>query len=425
MILTARLVLPISSPPIVDGGLVVRDGSICAVGKASALIRDFTAEPHEDLGNAVLLPGLVNAHTHLELTGLHGRLPLGRSFTEWAVALLDLRHELDDTFFAASAYRGITTLLRSGVTCVADVTTCGSSVAPLKAAGLRGIIYQEILGPHPEQAAVRLDAAEQALRSLQLETDGTLLSVGLSPHAPYSLSEPLALRCAELLRSRDLPATIHAAESPEEVTYIGLGLGPIATTLLPAVGRHAPSHRICGDSPIAFLDRTGLLSDRLLVVHAVHAGMSDLKLLKQRGAAVAVCPRSNHYLKVGTAPLPRCLAASLRVGLGTDSLASNETLSLWDEMRFAHRVYGEAVTPQQLVTMATLGGAAALGMAGAIGSLATGKRADLTALAIDRVDEADAYGSLLDQASDDSVVLNMVDGKILYRREGATRWSCH
>jgi cytosine/adenosine deaminase-related metal-dependent hydrolase len=148
--------------------------------------------------------------------------------------------------------------------------------------------------------------------------------------------------------------------------------------------------------------------------------MSDLKLLRQRGVALAVCPRSNHYLKVGTAPLPRYLAASLRVGLGTDSLASNETLSLWDEMRFAHRLYGEAVTPQQLVTMATLGGADALGMAGTIGSLTPGKRADLIALAIDHLDDADPYGSLLRQTSDDSVVLSMVEGKMLYQRESVT-----
>jgi 5-methylthioadenosine/S-adenosylhomocysteine deaminase len=124
---------------------------------------------------------------------------------------------------------------------------------------------------------------------------------------------------------------------------------------------------------------------------------------------------------VGTAPLPRCLAASLRVGLGTDSLASNETLSLWDEMRFAHRLYDGAITAQQLVTMATLGGATALGMADTIGSLAPGKRADLTALAIDRLDDADPYGSVLDQATDGSVVLSMVEGKILYQREGAAR----
>ncbi|WP_337287801.1 amidohydrolase family protein [Candidatus Methylomirabilis sp.] len=425
MILTARLLLPISDPPILDGGLFIRDGAICAVGKASELIREFPTEPHDDLGSAVILPGLVNAHTHLELTGLHGRLPLGKSFTEWVTALLGLRAELDDEFFATSARLGATTLLRSGVTCVADITMFGSSVAPLKAAGLRGIIFQEILGPHPEQAMERLDAAEKALQSLQLHTDGSLLSVGLSPHAPYSLSEPLLLRCAELLRRRNLPATIHLAESPEEVTYIGLGLGPIATELLPAVGRHSSSHRVCGESPVAFIDRVGLLSDQLLAVHLVHVGMSDLKLLRQRGVALAVCPRSNHYLKVGTAPLPRYLAASLRVGLGTDSLASNDTLSLWDEMRFARRLYDGAVTPQQLVTMATLGGADALGMAGTIGSLTPGKRADFIALAIDHLDDADPYGSLLSQASDDSVVLSMVEGKILYQCEGTARWNCH
>ncbi|MDE2059641.1 MAG: amidohydrolase family protein [candidate division NC10 bacterium] len=421
MILTARLVLPISGPPLLDGGLFIRDGAICAVGNAAALLRDFATEPHDDLGNTVLLPGLVNVHTHLELTGLHGRLPLGKSFTEWAIALLDLRAELDDEFFATSVRLGATALLRSGVTCVADITTSGSSVVPLKAAGLRGVIFQEILGPHPEQATERLDAAEQALRSLQRQTSESLLSVGLSPHAPYSLSEPLLLRCAELLRRQRLPATMHVAESPEEVTYIGLGLGPIAAKLLPVVGRHSPSHRVCGESPVAFLDRVGLLSDRLLAVHLVHVGISDIQVLRQRGVALAVCPRSNHYLMVGTAPLPRCLAASLRVGLGTDSLASNETLSLWDEMRFAHRLYGGAITAQQLVTMATLGGATALGMADTIGSLAPGKRADLTVLGIDHLDDTDPYGSVLNQATDGSVVLSMVEGKILYQREGVTR----
>jgi len=421
VILSARLLLPISDPPILDGGLFIRDGAICAVGKASELIREFPTEPHDDLGSAVILPGLVNAHTHLELTGLHGRLPLGKSFTEWVTALLDLRSELDDEFFTASAHMGATTLLRSGVTCVADITTSGRSVAPLMASGLRGIIFQEILGPHPEQAMERLDAAEQAIQSLQLQTDGSLLSVGLSPHASYSLSEPLLLRCAELLRRRNLPATIHLAESPEEVAYIGLGLGPIASELLPAVGRHSPSHRVCGESPVAFLDRAGLLSEQLLAVHGVHVGGADRALLKQRGVALAMCPRSNDYLNVGTAPLTRYLASGLRVGLGTDSLASNETLSLWDEMQFAHRLYGGVVKAQQLVTMATLGGATALGMAGAIGSLTPGKRADLTALAIDHLDDADPYGSLLSQASDGLVVLSMVEGKIVYQREGAER----
>lgn len=421
MILTARLLLPISSPPLLDGGLLIRDGAICAVDKASTLIRDFATEPHDDLGSAVILPGLVNAHTHLELTGLHGRLPLDRSFTEWATALLDLRSELDGSFFATSAQLGAMTLLRSGVTCVADITASGRSVAPLKAAGLRGIVFQEILGLDPEQVAERLDAVETALQSLQLQASGSLLSVGLSPHAPYSLSEPLLLRCAELLQQRRLPATIHLAESPEEVTYIGLGLGPIVTKLLSAVGRHSPSHQICGESPVAFLDRVGLLSEQLLAVHLVHVGLSDLQLLGQRRVALTVCPRSNHYLRVGTAPLLRCLAVSPRVGLGTDSLASNETLSLWDELRFAYRLYGGTVTAQQLMTMATLGGAAALGMAGAIGSLTPGKRADLVALAIDHLDDTDPYTSLLSQVSDSLVVLSMVDGKVLYQREEATR----
>ncbi|MBI2902647.1 MAG: amidohydrolase family protein [Candidatus Methylomirabilis oxyfera] len=415
MILTARLLFPISAPPIQDGSLLIRDGIIRAVGPISTLQRDFPGEPSTSLGDAILLPGLVNAHTHLELTGLHGRLPLGRSFTEWAGALLTLRPTLDGTFFASSSMEGAATLLRSGVTCVADITSSGASLHPLKTLGLRGIVFQEVLGLDPEQAADRLTAAEEALRSLALEASGSLLSVGLSPHAPYSLSERLLDRCADLLRRSNIPATIHLAESPEEVAYIGLGLGPIASDLLPLVGRGAPSHRVLGESPTAFLARLGLLSKRLTAVHAVHLGGSDLELLRQHGVALALCPRSNSHLRVGTAPLPRYLAYRLRVGLGTDSLASNETLSLWDEMRFALTLYDGAVTPQQLVTMGTLGGASALGMATEIGSLDPGKRADVIALAIDHLDDTDPYGSLVRQASEKSVVLSMVDGKVLYR----------
>lgn len=415
MILTASRILPISAPPLLGGGLVIRDGVIHAVGQASTLIRDFPTEPCEPLGDVVILPGLVNAHTHLELTGLHGRLPLGRSFIEWAAALLALRLELDSAFYTASASMGAAILLRSGVTCVADITASGASLGPLKALGLRGIVYQEVLGLDPDQAIERLRAAEEGLRSLAAEANGSLLSVGLSPHAPYSLSEPLLEGCANLQRRTPFPTTIHLAESSDEVAYIGLGLGPIASELLPRVGRHSPSHRICGESPVAFLTRFGLLSERLLAAHAVHVGGSDLELLKAHGVALVICPRSNHHLRVGSAPLPRYLASRLRVGLGTDSLASNETLSLWDEMRFALTLYGGAVTPQQLVTMATLGGAAALGMATEIGSLEPGKRADLITVALDDFDDSDPYGSLLLQASEKSVILTMVDGKILYR----------
>ncbi len=423
MILTARLLLPISGPPLADGGLLIRDGVIQTVGRASALIRDFPGERHEDLGSAVLLPGLVNAHTHLELTGLRGRLPLGQPFTQWVTTLLALRSGLNGAFYVASASEGAAMLLRSGVTCVADVTASGASLGPLKALGLRGIVFQEILGLDPDQAMERLAAAEQTLSSLAAEASGSLLSVGLSPHAPYSLSETLLERCADLLSRRNLPSTIHLAESPEEVAYIGLGLGPIAGDLLPLVGRRSPSHRVCGESPAAFLARFSLLSERLLAVHAVHMGGSDIQLLKEHGVALALCPRSNHHLKVGVAPLPRYLASGLRVGLGTDSLASNETLSLWDEMRFALTLYGGAVTAEQLLAMATLGGASALGMASTIGSIASGKRADVIAVAIDQPDGVDPYASLVHQVSDESVMFSMVNGDIVYQRQGAAGWS--
>jgi 5-methylthioadenosine/S-adenosylhomocysteine deaminase len=415
VILTSRLVLPISAPPIPDGALMISDGAIAAIGQAAALSREFPDEPREDLGNAVLLPGLVNAHTHLELTGLQGQLPLGRSFSEWLVALISLRRAMTQAFFDRSATEGAARLLRGGVTCVADITASGASLPAIRDAGLRGIVFQEVVGLDPDEAAARAYAAEDAVHALADAAQGGLVGVGLSPHAPYSLSEPLLARCAELIRRGALPATIHLCESADEVTYIGLGLGPIATDLLPVVGRRWPSHRVCGESPVALLARCGLLSDRLLAVHAVHVGASDIELLARHDVALALCPRSNHYLRVGAAPLPRYAALRLRLGLGTDSLASNESLSLWDELRFALASYEGAVTARDLLRMATLGGASALGLDAHIGSLEPGKRADLTAVAIEALGDDDPYRALVLRASEASVILTMVNGTVRYR----------
>lgn len=417
-ILAAHLLLTMISPPLEDGAISVEDGIILEVGKRKELLRRYPFSSLKDLGKAAILPGLVNAHTHLELTALH---PPKGPFLDWLLNLIEAKQGLDEAFYRRSAQQGIEELLRAGTTTVGEITSAGASFQALKARGLRGIVYYEALGPDPERAEVIAEGVEEKVKALRNEA-GSLLKVGLSPHAPYSLSEKLLDLLSELAQRLQLPLAIHLAETMEEATYIRNGTGPILERLLQGKGgRGDSSHRSRGLTPVELLARHGLLTPSTLAVHAVHVGEGDRELLASHGVSIAHCPRSNYFLQVGTAPLLAYLAKGMRVGLGTDSLASNESLSLWDEMRFAFALHGGKVSAERLLRMATLGGAEALGLAKEIGSLEPGKRADLVAVRLHgfgltgpAAGDRDPYRFLVFNIGSGDVILTMVDGKILY-----------
>jgi 5-methylthioadenosine/S-adenosylhomocysteine deaminase len=217
-----------------------------------------------------------------------------------------------------------------------------------------------------------------------------------------------------MLHRLRLPSCIHAAESAEEVEFLATGRGAIADLLYPAVGCRVPPARSPARSPIEYLDSLGALTWRPLLVHAVHVDAADIQRMLGRGACVAHCPRSNARLSDGTAPVAEFLARGIPVGLGTDSLASVPTLDLWDEMRAAAQAGG--LTPSQILEMATLGGARALGLADQVGSLAVGKRADLIAVSARVVAASDPVGSLLSETRGENVVLSLVDGQVRHHR---------
>ena len=419
-ILAAHLLLPMTSPPIEDGALSVEDGIILEVGRREELLKRYPSLPVEDLGEAAILPGLVNVHTHLELTALHS-LPKG-PFLDWLLSLIEAKQGLDEGFFKRSASQGIDMLLRTGTTSVGEVTSAGASFPALKASGLRGIVYYEVLGLDPERAEAIAEGAGEKVEAMRRAAGG-LLKIGLSPHAPYSLSERLLDLLSQLAQRLQLPLAVHLAETAEEAAYIRHGAGPILERLLPAkAGREGPSHSSRGETPVQFLARHGLLSPSTLAIHAVHIGEGDRDLLASHGVSIAHCPRSNHFLQVGVAPLPAYLTKGMRVGLGTDSLASNESLSLWDEMRFALELHGGRVPAEELLRMATLGGAEALGLLKEIGSLEPGKRADLIAVRLHSFGSTglttgggDPYQFLITNIGPGDVLLTMVDGKVLFR----------
>jgi cytosine/adenosine deaminase-related metal-dependent hydrolase len=414
-VLTSRWVFPVTSPPIADGAVVIHEGEILAVGPRADVVAAFSGGPRWDLGDAAILPGLVNCHTHLELGGAI-RLVKDGGFAAWVVAVVEGRRQASLSAQAAAAERGVQSLLRSGTTCLGEVSSTGQSLLPLLHAGLRGVVYREVLGLPPEEAEARCDAAREDIQRIQAAVRGGRLRVGLSPHSPYGLSEALFGACDGMLRGSDLPCCIHVAESRDEAEFLATGDGEIRRRLYPAVGCEIPPPRRRAGSPVEYLAGVGALAWRPLLVHAVHVDEADVGRLVRSGARVAHCPRSNTLLSGGVAPVFEFLRQGIPVGLGTDSLASAPSLDLWDEMRAALDVHAGRLTPDQVLSMATLGGAQALGLGDSVGGLAPGKRADLIAVPAESVDASDPSGSLIAGTRGEDLLLSLIEGEVRFNR---------
>lgn len=376
----ARWVVPVSRPPLVDATVAVEGDRIVYVGPR----RDAPRGASLDLGDAVLLPGLVNAHTHLELTALRGLLD-GLPFVEWIRALTRARAAvLDEDAMRDSALLGIAEGLRAGITTYADTSASGVVLGALRAMGVRGIMYQEVFGPDPGQRAemlARLRLAVERLRPLE----SPLVRLGVSPHAVYTVHEDLLVDVAAYAMQEGLPVAMHVAESDAEMAFLREGDGPFAEGLRArgiAVVRR--SH-----SPVHLLVELGVTLARPLLIHCVKVDPSDIAFAAEWGCPVAHCPASNAKLGHGIAPLREMLDAGIVVGLGSDSVASNDAMHLLGEARLAaltqnaRRGDPAALSAVEALTLATAGGARALGVADRVGSLEVGRAADLAAFGLD------------------------------------------
>ena len=417
MIYRARFVLPITRDPIEGGGVLVRDGRIEAVG--TDLAKAAPGEPVEDLGNAVILPGLVNAHSHLDYTIARGLVD-DEPFFPWIRRLTELGARLGHEDFLASARLGALQLVRSGVTAIGDSTFSGAAVEAAAEAGLRGIVYQETFGPDPSgDYDAQVKGLEDRIGELQRKA-GALIAVGVSPHSVYTSCERLLRLVADLAREAGLPVALHVAETQEELDLVQSGAGPIADFYR----MFGLEFRARGVTPVRYLDDIGMLSRKTVAAHCVHVTDADLDILAEQQTGVAHCPKSNAKLGVGIAPLDRIIGRGIAAGIGTDGAASDNALDMFEEMRFAvlaqraARADVKAMDAHRILELATLGGATALGIEAEIGSLEPGKRADLIGVdlsAASAFPAPDPYSALVYSCSASDVVLSVVDGEVIYR----------
>jgi len=417
MIYRAHFVLPITRDPIESGEVLVRDGKIQAIGLD--LAASLPDEPVEDLGHAVILPGLVNVHTHLDYTIMRNMVE-NQPFFPWIRRLTELGGRLDYEDWLASARLGALQLIRSGVTCIGDSTFSGAVVEAAKEAGLCGTIYLETFGSDPSaEYEQQVEALAERVHELNSNA-GDRVSVGVSPHSVYTSSEKLLRLVIDLVTDEGLPVALHVAETQEEIAFIKNAEGLIAdyykTFNFDLKAR--------GKTPVEYLHELGLPSSKTVAAHCVHVTEADLDILAEEQVRVAHCPKSNAKLGVGTAPLTEIVQRGIITGIGTDSAASDDNLDMFEEMRFAVLAQRavkenvEAMNAQRVLELATMGGAAVLGLDLEIGSLEPGKQADMIAVDLSSPSvfpSTDPYSALVYGCSASDVLMTMIDGEIVYR----------
>jgi len=359
---SADWVLPVSVPPIADGAVAVEAGRIAAVGTRAELGQGRHFE------NAAIFPGFVNAHSHLEYAVYAGFGDGTADFADWISTHVERKQRLDLGDVVDIARLGAAECLASGITTVGDCAFSGASARACNELGLRAITYLEVFGDDTNAALARFDN----LRQVAAPAFGELVSPGISPHAPYTVSAEVYAACASL----DLPVATHISESASEIAYLTGGAGPWDSFRELLV---EPS----GTTGTRMLAAAGLLGPGLAAAHCVMVEPDEIQLLADSGTAVAHCPRSNAQLGCGAAPLRDLLDAGVTVGLGTDSPASTPSFDMFEELRAA--VYTararerrpDALSATEALELATLGAAKVLGMDTEIGSLEPGTAADL------------------------------------------------
>ncbi len=422
-IIAARHILPISAEPIENGAVAVENDKIISVGTIEQISKNFPETEIENFGEAAVLPGFVNAHSHLEITAMRGYLDdVEEDFYAWLIKLTKGRAEhLTENDVKTAALFGALEGARAGVTCFGDIGRMGfAGFEALKKNGLRGIVFQETEFS-PDDKTAEDDFEKLKTKFLELkETETILVKAGISPHAPYTVGRKLFEKITDYAIAENIKISIHAAESLQEKALLETGTG-FFSEVYKNYGFEWTNPNC---SPIEYLDKLGVLESQPLLGHCINVSDSDIDLIRKSNSKIAHCPKSNAKFGHGIAPLEKFLDAEIAVGFGSDSVASNNTCDILEEARFAtllartRTCKKRFLTAKEIIKTATLGGARSLGLENEIGTIETGKQADLCVISLDNAAQMpvyDIYSALLFASNARDVHLTMVAGREVFK----------
>lgn len=422
MLLTARYVLPVATPHIEYGAVLVRDDKIVEIGEASHLKELHPDEPVRDFGLAALMPGFIDMHTHMEYTAMRGLVD-DLPYSEWKLQLMQRERHFSGQDWEDSAMLGSLEALQSGITTIADITRTGASARSARATGLRAIIYREVATMEKSNVAPVMERAAADIAGWRELSDDGRITVGIAPHAPYSCHPELFRRVAAFAAD-GTPVAIHLAGSKEEYDFVKYGSSMLATDVRDTYDADAPGWLPTGVSPVRYVQQWGLYEvPNILGVHCTQVDEADIEVLAHNDVAIAHCPRCEAKLGMGVAPLEKFLRAGIRVGLGTDSPAASNSMDVFEEMRIGllvqRAILGEErfMNARQFVKMATLDAARALKMESQIGSLEPGKQADIIAVDLSKSHQIPThhpYSTLVHTANQENLLATMIAGSFVY-----------
>jgi cytosine/adenosine deaminase-related metal-dependent hydrolase len=405
--INADWVLPISSPPIKDGAVVVEGNIIKAVGGKKKLSK-FPSDEIIDCSDKILLPGFINAHSHLELTGFKGKIEKGLPFTDWARKVVSVRKNITEDEIRTAIQDGLDELISSGVTAVGDFSQTGITAKLLREKGLRGTVFLEFSGFNPDKKDEKMRGLKELFTALR--TPHSAFRIGVAPHAPYSVSRELLKESYSFAKRNRLPFSIHISEMPEEVRFIKTGSGAMKDLLI-EFGVWNDKWIPPKTTPVQYLYNLGILKGTI-AIHLNIATPQDINLLKENDVSIVYCPGSNKWFgRDWKYHLREFLNKGINIAIGTDSFSSNEKLNMFYEMRIIKENFPD-IDNNTILKMATINGAKAIGFDGEIGEIEVGKRADIIGIDIKDNPINDPLDYVINMAEKAS--FRMIDGEEIY-----------
>ncbi len=364
-----------------------------------------------DIGNSILLPGFINSHCHLELTGFRNLLNRNSSFSRWVEDIIRLKLKTPQEDFEQFVETGIVEGIKGGCTFFADISGSFTSASALERTGARGMVFYEAIGYGKKDSARVFGQLKETIK-IHKERNYRNILPAISPHAVYSVSKEIFKKCSDFSVTEKLPVQIHCAETKEECDFLQFGEGPFFS-LLSFFGQIDENWQAEGKSPVEFLKELGLLKENNTLVHLNFYSAKDLDIVADSGISVVVCPLSNNYwFGRETSPVEDCFYKGINLAVGTDSCASNDAINMFDELRHLRKIY-PSLSSEDLIASATVKGALAFGMEEKLGIIAPAFCADMISVPLDFESGGQrVLDGLIDYAKE--VNLSIIAGKEVY-----------